>query len=66
VKEFLSRERHEFIARNVDEDDAAYDELIALGFRTIPLTVIGPHTIKGFDEPALRAALRAAESQPDR
>lgn len=50
-----------FIDRNVEEDHQAYSDLIALGFRTVPLTVIGPHRIKGYDEAALRAAL-AAES----
>jgi glutaredoxin len=57
VKEFLSREGYAFTARNVDEDDSAYDELIALGFRTIPLTVVGGKYISGFNPAALRAAL---------
>ena len=57
MKEFLSRAGYAFTAKNVDEDDAAYDELIALGFRTIPVTIIGNQRIKGFDEPKLREAL---------
>jgi glutaredoxin len=57
VKEFLSREGVSFTSKNVDEDDAAYNELIARGFRTIPVTFIGDEAIRGFDEPALRAAL---------
>jgi glutaredoxin-like protein NrdH len=60
VKEFLSREGYPFDDRNVEEDHMAYRELVALGVRTVPLTVIGDHRIKGFDEPALRAALAAA------
>jgi glutaredoxin len=60
VKEFLSRAGHEFTVRNVEEDDAAYSDLLALGFRTIPLTVINGRSVKGFDEPALREALRSA------
>ena len=59
VKEFLSREGVPFVARNVDEDDAAYDALLALGKRTVPVTVIGGKTITGFDAPALSAALAA-------
>jgi len=43
-----------------EEDDAAYDDLLSLGVRTIPLTVINGTTIKGFDEAALRDALRNA------
>jgi glutaredoxin-like protein NrdH len=57
VKEFLSREGVPFEARNVDQDDRAYDELIAKGYRTIPVTFIGDRAIPGYDEPALRAAL---------
>ena len=59
----LSREGVPFTAYNVDEDDRAYDDLIARGFRTIPLTVFGGHTdavdavVRGFDEPALMAAI---------
>jgi glutaredoxin len=60
VKEFLSRAGHDFTVRNVEEDDAAYDDLLSLGVRTIPLTVINGTTIKGFDEAALRDALRNA------
>jgi len=64
VKELLSREGVAFTARNVDEDDRAYDELIARGFRTVPVTVIGERAIRGFDPAAIRAAL--AELGPNR
>ena len=63
MKEFLSRNGRPFVARNVDEDDAAYRELTALGYRTVPLTIIGDRAIKGFDEAALRQAIAAA-SEP--
>jgi hypothetical protein len=59
VKAWLSRERVPFTAYNVDEDDRAYDELIARGFRTVPVTVIGDRIVKGFDEAALREAIDA-------
>jgi glutaredoxin len=62
VKEFLSREGHAFTARNVEEDDLAYEALLALGFRVVPVTVVDGRPIKGFDEPALRAALAASAS----
>jgi len=42
---------------NVDEDEKAYDDLISLGWRTIPVTVIGDRIVKGFDEDALTAAI---------
>jgi glutaredoxin len=57
VKAWLSREGVPFTAANVDEDDRAYDELIARGFRTVPLTVIGDTVVKGFDEAALKDAI---------
>ena len=48
-----------FTAKNVDEDEVAYDELIARGFRTIPVTVAGDRTIIGFDRAALTALVQS-------
>ena len=62
MKEFLSREQRTFTVRNVEDDESAYEELTAKGFRVVPVTFINGRAIKGFDEPALRAAL--AESEP--
>jgi glutaredoxin len=59
VKEFLSREGAAFTVKNVEEDDRAYDELIALGVRVVPVTIIGGRTIKGYDPAALTEALGA-------
>lgn len=47
---------------NVDEDDRAYDALLARGWRTIPVTFINGRAIKGFDPAALRQTL--AEETP--
>jgi glutaredoxin len=63
VKEFLSREGVPFTAHNVDEDDRAYDALIALGFRTVPVTVIGGMTIKGFNAAELSRAVAVWRSR---
>ncbi len=60
MKEFLSREGHPFEARNIEEDDRAYDELMALGARAVPTTVINGQVITGFDQARLRAALAEA------
>ena len=55
----LSREGLPFTPHNVDEDERAYDELIARGFRTVPVTVFGDQVVKGYDVPALTAAIAA-------
>ena len=52
-----------FTAHNVDEDDRAYDEIIARGFRSVPVTVIGDRVVKGYDVEALTAALAAWRAQ---
>ena len=64
MKEFLSRTGHPFTERLVDEDDTAYDELLALGYRAVPVTVVDSTVIVGFDADALREAIdrRALDS----
>ena len=59
MKEFLSREGHPYVVKNIEEDDSAYDELVALGARAVPTVVIGREVITGFDQARLRAALAA-------
>jgi len=59
VKEFLSRAGRAFRERNVDVDLDAYEELVARGWRTVPLTFVGDTPVTGFDEAALRTALGA-------
>jgi glutaredoxin len=61
VKEFLSREGHTLTVRNVEDDDSAYEALLALGFRAVPVTIVNGRSVKGFDEPALRAALAGVQ-----
>ena len=67
VKEFLSREGHPYETKNIEEDDAAYDELMKLGGRSVPVTVIAAdhaakdvQVVTGFDQARLREALTAA------
>ena len=49
MKELLSREGVPFTAYNVDEDEAAYDDLVARGWRSVPVTIIGERIVKGFN-----------------
>lgn len=46
-----------FTAHNVDEDARAYDELLARGWRTIPVTIIGERVLKGFNPVELASAI---------
>jgi glutaredoxin len=57
VKEFLSHAGVAFESKNVDEDEQAYAELIAKGYRTIPVTFVGETVVKGFNPAELTAAL---------
>jgi glutaredoxin len=61
VKELLSHAGVPFAVRNVELDLAAYKELIALGFRTVPVTFVGgldpAAAVVGWDERKLRHAL---------
>ena len=57
MKEFLSRAGVEFTTMNVDEDDRAYDELLARGFRRVPVTFVGRVAVPGYDPEGLRRAL---------
>ena len=59
MKEFLSRAGQTFTVKLVDEDNAAYDELIALGYRTVPVTIVDGRAVRGFDADALAKALEA-------
>jgi len=63
VKAWLSRAGVPFVVKNVDEDDRAYDELIARGLRRVPVTVFGDRVVTGFDPDALDAAA-AGEAPP--
>jgi hypothetical protein len=60
----LSREGVPFTPFNVDEDDTAYDALIARGYRTVPVTLFGAEAVKGYDPDALRSAIAAWRSRP--
>jgi glutaredoxin 3 len=60
VKEFLSRNGLEFTVKNVDDDPEAFNEMVALGLMTIPVTIVNDVVIRGYDEKKLRAALGIA------
>ena len=47
--EFLSQHGIQFTDKNVREDQTALEELLALGSRSTPTTVIDGEVIVGFD-----------------
>jgi hypothetical protein len=60
VKEFLSRNGLEFTVKNVDDDADAFNEMVALGLMSIPVTVVDNVVVRGYDEKRLRVALGLA------
>ncbi len=57
MKAWLSQAGVPFEVRNVDEDSTAYDELLARGFRSVPVTIVGEQAIVGYQPQALAAAI---------
>ena len=60
MKEFLSQAGIRYELRDVETDLGAYRELIARGFRSVPVTFVGENpgvAIRGFDQDALTKAL---------
>ncbi len=59
MKEFLSQRGVPFTEKDVDEDDAAMEELTKLNFFTTPVTLIDGEVVVGFDRKKLEALLDA-------
>ena len=60
VKVYLSRKGIPFTERNVSLDDEARQDLLALGYRSTPVTTINDQNVVGYSPPKLEAALEAA------
>ena len=57
TKEFLSKNGFEYVERDIQNDSGALQELRDLGFRAVPVTVIGETVINGFNPRQLSNAL---------
>lgn len=57
MKAWLSRAGVPHAVRDIDEDPTAYDELVALGILSIPVTLVGDTPVIGFDQKRLAALL---------
>ncbi len=62
VMEFLSQKGIEFTEKNVSNDQDALKELVGMGFRATPVTLINGQKLVGFSPPKLEAALAEAAS----
>ena len=60
MKEFLSHAGYSYTVRLIDEDENAFDALIAIGYRSVPVTVIGETIVEGFNPEELTKALEGA------
>ena len=60
VKGYLVKEGVSFEEKNVSTDVAARQELIDLGHRATPVTLVGDHRIVGYKPDQLAEALLAA------
>lgn len=57
AKEFLTSHNVSFVERSLADDPSARDELIAMGFRAVPVIRVGSETMLGFSAPKLRRML---------
>lgn len=57
--EFLSHEGIPYTEKNVRQDPRALEELRAMGYSSVPVTVVNGTRIVGFDKPKIEAAVKA-------
>ena len=60
VKVYLSRKGIEFTEHNISRDREGLKDLVGMGYRTTPVTVIGEETVVGYSPTKLDAALAAS------
>ena len=59
TKEFLSRNGIEYVVKDIRADQSALDELLELGFRSTPVTIIDGVAVTGYDPDRLLELLPA-------
>ncbi|MGH8011356.1 MAG: glutaredoxin family protein [Candidatus Binataceae bacterium] len=57
AKDFLARHQVTFVEKNLADDPDARDELLALGFRAVPVIRVNGETMLGFSPTKLRRML---------
>ena len=63
MKGFLSLRNVEYVEKNVSTDLDGRDELVAMGYDSTPVTVIGDRQLTGFDAVLMDEALAALRSE---
>ena len=63
MKGFLSLRNVEYVEKNVSTDLDGRDELVAMGYDSTPVTVIGERQLTGFDAVLMDEALAALSSE---
>lgn len=66
-EQYLQRLGVEYVKKDVEEDKAAYDELmqkIGGNFQGVPVTDIAGEMVLGFDRPRIDATLKAKQLLP--
>ena len=60
VKVYLSRKGFEYTEHNVSTDRDSLKDLVSMGYRSTPVTVIGGEKVVGYSPAKLDEALEAA------
>ena len=60
VKVYLSRKGFDYTEHNVSKDRDALKELVTMGYRSTPVTVIGDEKVVGYSASKIDAALDSA------
>ena len=60
VKVYLSRKGFEYTEHNVSTDRESLKDLVSMGYRSTPVTVIGEEKVVGYSPSKLDEALEAA------
>ncbi|RNB87255.1 glutaredoxin family protein [Brevibacillus fluminis] len=63
VKTFLESQCIAFEERNIDENQAYFDELSRMGMMSVPVTVIGSKQVLGFNPARIQKLVAEAQVQ---
>ncbi|MET3287656.1 UNVERIFIED_CONTAM: glutaredoxin-like protein NrdH [Brevibacillus sp. OAP136] len=63
VKTFLESQSIAFEERNIDENQAYFDELSRMGMMSVPVTVIGSKQVLGFNPARIQKLVAEAQVQ---